>query len=862
MRDRVVPAFGAVMVALVAFHALLPGGVLADTIYATVELLTGATIVVAVRRHRPEHLAPWRLIAAALLISGLVSAAWSAVAATGGDPTVVSPLYLVAYGCGLAALWQLIRLRSPHAGVPALLDTAIVTTGVTVLMWVFVIHPAWQAAEDAFAPRLIVVIYPLLSLAMLALVARLAFGGGRANGSLRWLGAGVALYLVTQTAVVVPWIDGPFETVRLFATVAFGLAALHPSMRHLSQPMPSSEHRLEKWRLAALWAASVAAPLTLLIEFRGEHTGPLGVIAVGSITLFSLVVARMWGLLRTVRDVLGRQHEDRFRALIEHADDVVLIVHPEAGLTYISPSVEHRWGYTIERMRELGLDVVAPEDRRRLFGVLRDVSTGPAGTVTPWEGRGLHADGGWRHLAVTLANHVDDPAIGGMVVTCRDVTTQRDLEVQLSHQAFHDPLTGLPNRALFTDRVVQALDGRDNDHFTAVLFLDLDDFKTINDGLGHDVGDELLRIVGQRLAQAVRPEDTVARFGGDEFAVLVPRIRTIDTVTALADRLRSALTEPLSLAHRRVEAGASIGVATSHDAPTADALLRDAEAAMYAAKRDGQASFHVFDPTMHASAVRRLQLKMDLHAAAERGELTVVYQTIHDVASADVVGVEALLRWHHPVRGPIRPDEFIPLAEETGSIEAIGTFVLEQACADVARYRSLTGRDVFLTVNVSAVQLQAPGLAMTVAGALERTGLPPHRLVLELTESVFIADDDTVAGTLHAIGELGVLLAIDDFGTGYCSLAYLERFRFNIVKVDKAFIDVLDDDTGDPRLTVGILELISSLGVPAVAEGIETALQLEVLRAIGCTYGQGYHWSRPVPIHELPISATVRSVVP
>ncbi|WP_052666114.1 putative bifunctional diguanylate cyclase/phosphodiesterase [Nitriliruptor alkaliphilus] len=861
MRDRVAPAFAAVMITLIAVRALLADGIAVDGLYAAVELLTATAVAVAVRLHRPEHPGPWRLIATSLALSGLVSTAWTAVAAAGVDPTVVSPVYLLAYGCGLAGLWQFIRVRSPHAGVPALLDTAIVTTGVTVLLWVLVIHPAWQAAEGAAEPRLIVVIYPLLSLVMLALAARLAFGGGRANTSLRWMGVGVTLYLVTQTAVLVPWVDGPFETLRLIATVTIGLAALQPSMRLLTEPAPSSDHRLAGWRLAALWAASVAAPLTLLVAVRGEHAGPLGVIALGSITLFSLVVARMWGLLLTVRAVLGRQHEDRFRALIEHADDVVLIVHPEDGLTYVSPSVERRWGYTIERMRELELDLVAPEDRHRLLEVLRDVTASPAGTVAPWEGRALHADGGWRHLAATLTNHVDDPAIAGLVVTCRDVTTQRELEVQLSHQAFHDPLTGLPNRALFTDRVVQALDGRDHDHFTAVLFLDLDDFKTINDGLGHDVGDDLLRIVGQRLAQVVRPEDTVARFGGDEFAILVPRTRTIDTVTALADRLRAALADPVSLAHRRVEAGVSIGIATSHDAPNADALLRDAEAAMYAAKRDGQATFHLFDPTMHANAVRRLQLKMDLHKAAERGELTVVYQTIHDVASADVVGVEALLRWHHPLRGPIRPDEFIPLAEETGSIEVIGTFVLEQACAEVARYRGLTGRDVYLTVNVSPVQLEGPGLARTVAGALERTGLPAHRLVLELTESVFIADDETVAGTLHAIAELGVLLAIDDFGTGYCSLAYLERFRFDIVKVDKAFIDVLDDATGDARLTVGILELISSLGVPAVAEGIETALQLEVLRAIGCPYGQGYHWSRPVPIHELPITATVSSAV-
>jgi diguanylate cyclase (GGDEF)-like protein/PAS domain S-box-containing protein len=853
--------FGVAMAMLVAVNAVLPVGTPGFSItYVVVELGTAGAIVLGVRLNRPRQRPPWLLTATAFGVSGGVSTAWFTLAARGADPTVLSPLYLIAYAAGLAGLWCLIRHRSPRAGLPALLDTAIVTTGVAVLVWVFVVHPTLASSGPDAALRRIVVVYALISLVLMAMVARLWFGGGRHAVALRWLAVSAALHLTAQIISALPGgSESVPTTLRLLAAAAFGVAGLHPTMCQVTEPRAGRDHPIHRWRLVALWAASVAAPLTLLIGSGTAGGGRTAVIAVGSVALFTLVVARMWGLLRTVREVLDRQHEDRFRALVEHANEAVMIVHPERGLTYVSPSVERVWGFTIEQLREQGVELIAPEDRERLTGAVLHVADGPPGTVCRFEGRGLHADGGWRHVALTLASHLDDPAIDGIVVTCRDVTSQRELELQLTHQAFHDPLTGLPNRALFTDRVTQALESREVDSFSAVLFLDLDDFKTVNDGLGHGSGDDLLRIVATRLSRVVRPEDTVARFGGDEFAVLLPRVRSLDTVTMLAERLLAALTEPITIAQRRVEPQASIGIATSHHGPSAEVLLRDADAAMYAAKYDGKARFQVFDPAMHADAVRRLQLKMDLQAAADRGELAVAYQTIHAISSGEVIGMEALLRWTHPVRGPIPPDEFIPLAEETGSIDALGAFVLDRACDDVARYRALTGTDVYLSVNVSPAQLTSPDLVATIAAALERTGFPAARLVLELTESVFIADDAGVTATLEAIQQLGIRLAIDDFGTGYCSLAYLERFHFDVVKVDKSFIDVLGDPAGDPRLTVGILDLIDSLGVPAVAEGIETAPQLDALRAIGCAFGQGYLWSRPAPIQDLPIPADLHT---
>jgi diguanylate cyclase (GGDEF)-like protein/PAS domain S-box-containing protein len=852
-RTRPATVFAIAMTVVIGVHALLPAGPLRGVTYVGVELGAATAAFTAIRLHRPSRAAPWLLLGAALGTSGLVSLAWYAIDTAGGDPTRISPAYLVAFSCAFGAVWTVIRARSPQTSTAALLDTAIVTTGAGVLLWVFVVQPAWQAAGTDHLPRLLVATYPLFGLAMLAALLRLTFADGPRVASFRWLVTGVGVYFgvhVVESLPVSPPATG-LEVLRLVSTAALAMAALHPSMRTVTEPSSPNDLPLSRWRLAALWSASVATPSTLLIELGAGNDGTVAVITVGSVTLFTLVVARMWGLLGTLRDVLGRQHEDRFQALVEHAAEIIYIIHPVRGLTYVSPAANHVWGYTTEELRELGSTVILPEDRPRMKETLRAVAKAPHGGVLRFEGRGLHADGGWRYVAATFANYIADPAIDGIVATCRDVTEQRELELQLTHQAFHDPLTGLPNRALFTDRTIQALGGRDRDRFAAVLFLDLDDFKSVNDGLGHETGDELLRITAKRLAASVRPEDTVARFGGDEFAVLLPRVRAMDTVTALAERLLTAVTEPVMLGTRRVEPTASLGIATSHDGPTAEELLRDADAAMYVAKRHGQGGFQVFDPRMHASALRRLQLKSDLRDAADRGELTVAYQTIHALGSQEVAGVEALLRWAHPVHGPIGPDEFIPLAEESGSIHRIGTFVLARACDDVVLYRLLTGLDVFLTVNVSGVQLSDLRLVDAVRTALERTGLPPGRLVLELTESVFVDDDEDVTATLRALERVGVQLAIDDFGTGYCSLSYLDRFRFDVVKVDRSFVGSLDDPQRSSRLTAGIFDLISSLGVPAVAEGVETAAQHEALAAIGCAYGQGYLWQRPVPIEEL-----------
>ncbi len=433
------------------------------------------------------------------------------------------------------------------------------------------------------------------------------------------------------------------------------------------------------------------------------------------------------------------------------------------------------------------------------------------------------------------------------VANARLYEAERCHAVELEHQAFHDPLTGLANRALFTDRVQHALvrAGRDASA-VGVLFCDLDDFKRINDSLGHAAGDQLLVAVGQRLQGAVRAVDTPARLGGDEFAVLLEDIRDVGEARRAADRVLESLAAPFVLDGRPVSVRASIGVASSGpEATTADELMRNADVAMYTAKAQGKGCHRTFERDMHAEVLARLELESELEAAVARGELCLHYQPILSLESGRVVGVEALVRWNHPTRGLLYPGAFVPLAEELGLIGAIDTWVLERACRQTRAWheRHPDRPPLSVNVNVSARQLQTGAVVDAVAGALRRSGLDPHSLVVELTESSVVHDPATTSRWLQALRDLGVRLAIDDFGTGYSSLAYLKRLPIDILKIDRAFVAGLGVEPEDAALVSTIVELARSLRLEVVAEGIERAEQLDELRHLGCDLGQGFHFA-------------------
>jgi diguanylate cyclase (GGDEF)-like protein len=418
---------------------------------------------------------------------------------------------------------------------------------------------------------------------------------------------------------------------------------------------------------------------------------------------------------------------------------------------------------------------------------------------------------------------------------------------QALHRAFHDPLTDLPNRALFIDRLELALRRTQRSSCRpAVLFLDVDRFKLVNDSLGHAAGDELLREVAARLVAAVRAGDTTARFGGDEFAILLEDVEAREVAEQVANRILSALRAPLSVAGRDVFVTASIGIAMAADC--ADDMIRDADLAMYHAKAEGKGRYATFEPAMHAAVVERMELEVELQGAIERDELVLHYQPIVALDSQEIIGVEALVRWRHPTRGLVFPDAFISLAEETQLMPDLGRWILAEACREVAAWRS--PRPLRLSVNLSAVELQSPDLlAGDVAAALAQSGLAPDQLVLEITETTLMRDVTDTISCLRELKELGVLLAVDDFGTGYSSLDYLRRLPIDILKIDKAFVDDLDD--GDCTLARAMIDLGASFNLKVVAEGIEHDSQRAQLLGLGCRFGQGYHFSRPLPADEL-----------
>jgi diguanylate cyclase (GGDEF)-like protein len=451
-----------------------------------------------------------------------------------------------------------------------------------------------------------------------------------------------------------------------------------------------------------------------------------------------------------------------------------------------------------------------------------------------------------------IKGRVDDVLISRSI---RYAIERKRAEVQLAHQALHDPLTGLPNRTLFLDRLELALArGQRRPSAVAVLFLDLDRFKVINDSLGHDTGDRLLVDVAARLQAVLRPGDTVARFGGDEFTILCDDIDGERDAIIIAERVGEAVAAPYVLDETEAYLTASVGIAiaSSRDARP-EALIRDADAAMYRAKERGKSRYELFDDAMRKRAVERLHTENSLHRAIERGELRVYYQPMVELSSDLVVGVEALVRWQHPDRGLMLPAQFIPLAEETGQIVELGEWVLREACMQHRRWMAEHKHDapLRLSVNLSARQLAQPDCVADVASALEDTGMAAAELCLEITESVVVQDTEMAIQALDALRAQGVLIGIDDFGTGYASLTLLKRIPADLLKVDRSFVAGLGSDPQDTPIVRSVVGLAEALGLAAVAEGVETSEQLAELRDVECRFAQGFHFARPMPAEAL-----------
>jgi diguanylate cyclase (GGDEF)-like protein/PAS domain S-box-containing protein len=552
---------------------------------------------------------------------------------------------------------------------------------------------------------------------------------------------------------------------------------------------------------------------------------------------------------RKLAEEAQRRAESRYRTLVEQLPLAIYIdrLDDVSSNIYTSPQIEGMLGYPAEEWASnpsLFVDVLHSDDRERVLAA--HARTHATREPLQVDYRLIAREGHvvWVRDEARVITYDDgtDPVLQGYLL---DVTVAKEAEEQLRHQAFHDPLTGLANRALFTDRVEHALvvhsqEGND----VAVVFLDLDDFKAVNDTLGHPAGDTLLRAVGERLRGTLSPSHTVARLGGDEFAILVEDVLEGSAAVDVAAQLITTLQEPFDLDGREVFISASVGIAVGSDA---DELLRSADVAMYRAKGAGKSQYVVYAPRMDEDVVGRLDLVSDLRRALVEEEFVVHYQPTVELATSALVGVEALLRWQHPTRGLIPPLDFIPLAEETGRIIEIGRWVLSEACRQTAKWRAeLPGAEKLrVSVNVSTRQVRRPGLVEDVRAALEFSGLPAEALTLEITESVLAGRREELTSILEEVTELGVELALDDFGTGYSSLSLLQHLPVNTLKVDRSFVRTVD---GPERraFVQAIVDLAQALDLLVVAEGIEIPEQAAELLRLGCRLGQGFYFARPL----------------
>jgi diguanylate cyclase (GGDEF)-like protein/PAS domain S-box-containing protein len=676
---------------------------------------------------------------------------------------------------------------------------------------------------------------------------------------------------------------GPLNGVHVEALLARHAAALQ---RHHFLVTDSDRVGFELAPLVGPGVPIVIAPFTgadevsgalMVIGSDGERPG-----VVDSLCSLATQAALALESAELTEQMLQRRNEAHFRSLIQNASDVILVVDAELYVIYQTPSVQGVLGFTWAEVDGRPItELLDADDVPHAHLMLARVASADDGPVRrpgsfAAEWRVRHADGGLRTVEVTCSNLLDDPSVQGLVLTLHDITDRRCLEEELKVLAFHDALTKLPNRALFLDRVEHAL-GRQGRHRErlAVMLIDLDDFKMINDTRGHSAGDALLIAVAERLRRVLREQDTATRLGGDEFAVFVEGLTGDDEAAQLAERILSELRQPYLLGDEEVVVRASIGVATSEYGHDAAELLRRADLAMYAAKDAGKGTHEFFHASMLHKLEARLKTRRDLENGLREDEFVLHYQPIFDLDTGLVVGAEALLRWQHPEKGLVLPGEFIDVVEQTDLDPPLGAWVVNEAVAQAAQWAQASqGRQpVWVSVNVTPRQLREPEFVETVASALRRHGLPGGSLAVEMTERMLADEDGRTLPVMHALRDLGVSLALDDFGTGYSSLAYLRRFPVNTLKIDRSFISGIDRTSDDRALVEAIVRLAEIFQLDLVAEGIETPQQRDAVRALGCSRGQGYLYSRPIPAAEFttlldgqpplePTSAPAPPVVP
>jgi diguanylate cyclase (GGDEF)-like protein/PAS domain S-box-containing protein len=585
------------------------------------------------------------------------------------------------------------------------------------------------------------------------------------------------------------------------------------------------------------------------VATRERATEHRTAIEVGLSLLIGLLLALAVATLAIRTETARRRAEQRFRALVQASADVIAVVGADGRFDYLSPSIEQVMGYQpAELAGRLFTDLLHPDEVGRATQ-LHAAQVGGDREQRQFEMRVRHADGSWRWHDIVVRNLLADPAVHGVVINHRDITERREFQDQLSYEASHDMLTGLANRGTFLASLERAVsEARAHGHLCAALFLDLNDFKQVNDTWGHEAGDGLLVGVADVLRRSLLGADIVARLGGDEFGIVLKHITAPDNAEAVARRIINALAEPIDTAGRRLRARASIGIAVSGpDTADADELLRQADAAMYLAKSQKINGWRTYADCVDSSVARPLITPEDLQRALSGRELRLQYQPIVALRTGQLLGVEALVRWQHPTLGYLNPLEFIPLAEASGLIDALGDWVLRVACRQVHQWRQ--GRNgalpLSLSVNISPRQLDDPTLPERVLQILAETGLQPTDLILEVTENALVNDAAAIPA-LTRLHERGIRIALDDFGTGYSSLRYLTNLPVDILKLDQCFVAELDGTPEGSAVAEAVIRLSQALNIEAIAEGVEQAAQATELTLLGCTLAQGYHFARPL----------------
>jgi diguanylate cyclase (GGDEF)-like protein/PAS domain S-box-containing protein len=850
---------GALAVAGAVYLALptgAPRAVLAATVCLLAVALAGRGLLRLPRQARRS----WLAIVAGLAALAATHTTAALLGARGEVSVAAHPIQLLDSAAALLLAGGVASVVGPRRvrDLASTIDAVIITAAAATAVGVLAIQPAMTSPGIDLPGVLPLVVHPGSHLVLLVAVIGLAIVAPHLTTSRLLIAGGGLLVLssVTITTLAVRGVLAPTSPIGLgpmTGAILIALAVAHPSADALARRQPPTRTADSPWRIVLLAPALLLLPATALGIARG---GREVVVAVVTALLVLLLTARLALLLRDLQHSRAHElHEEQRRGhrrledAVRHVSDALLVLGDDDRITYATPSATSVFGadptgWTSTQL----LRRVHPEDRdlthRRLLESLVHDGDRPVRFTTR-----LRDDaGGQRHVDVVAVDRTRDPDVGGTVLTIRDTTERVELERRLRHLAFHDALTGLANRELLQDRLVQAL-GRAARHQrpVAVLLCDLDDFKDVNDTHGHAVGDQLLTVVAERLRGAARATDTVARLGGDEFAILCEELHGHRDAIEIARRVLTATQAPVQIEGRQLRAGVSIGIAVDDGQRSGQDLLRDADIALYEAKADGKQRWSVHRRRMTERAQARLQLASDLAQAVELGQIDVAFQPIVALPDGRITGVESLARWEHPERGWVPPAEFIPLAEETGQIIPLGDIVMRTALGTLRSWLDHDeSLDLRIGVNVSARQVRDAGLPARMAGWLAQYGIEPARVVLELTESVMLDEADDAIEVMQRLRELGLRFAVDDFGTGYSSLAYLRRLPVDIVKTDRAFVRELGRDAASADLVRAVIEMARSLRLDVVAEGVEHPEQRDLLVEMGCGFAQGYLFSRPV----------------